>query len=295
MLSIRGLTRRYGDKTVLDDASFEVAPGRITGFVGANGAGKTTTMRIIMGVLSPTSGSVLWNESPLSVSRRRTFGYMPEERGLYPKMRVADQLVFFGRLHGIGKKDAADRGATLLTQLGLADHASGVLESLSLGNQQRVQIAAALMHSPTALVLDEPFSGLDPLAVESMVSVLRAEASSDVPILFSSHQLDLVERICDDVVVLAHGKVVATGPVETLRGGDRHRYRVRLANGSSASSLSAIAGLNLEQSNGSLAVVCPANGESPNEILKRIVAVEPVSEFVRDQRSLSEVFAEVVR
>jgi len=215
MLRVEGLTRRFGDHLALDDVTFDVVPGRMTGFVGANGAGKTTTMRIILGVLAATAGQVRWQGEPLTQEVRRDFGYMPEERGLYPKMKIRDQLVFFGRLHGLSAERALERTEKLLERLGLAERANDVLETLSLGNQQRVQIAAALVHEPIALVLDEPFSGLDPLAVDAMVDLLREEVTPEVPVLFSSHQLDLVERLCDDLVVLSRGKVVAAASSAT--------------------------------------------------------------------------------
>ncbi|WP_029087955.1 ABC transporter ATP-binding protein [Brevibacterium album] len=217
MLEIKGITRRFGDRTALDEVTFSVAGGRMTGFVGGNGAGKTTTMRVILGVLAADAGAVELNGSPLTAEDRARFGYMPEERGLYPKMRVLEQLVYLGRLHGLAPTEAKRSGLDLLDRLGLAERAADSLESLSLGNQQRAQIAAALVHGPTALVLDEPFSGLDPLAVEVVLSVLQDFAAQGAPVLFSSHQLDIVERLCDDVVVIGGGRIRAAGSRESLR------------------------------------------------------------------------------
>lgn len=217
MIDIAGISRSFGDRLVLDDVNFRVESGRMTGFVGANGAGKTTTMRIILGVLSADSGTVSLNGQPLTAGDRARFGYMPEERGLYPKMAVIDQLVYLGRLHGMSSADARDSASGLLDRLGLAERAGDHLESLSLGNQQRAQIAAALVHEPIALVLDEPFSGLDPMAVEVVLGVLQDYAAKGAPVLFSSHQLDIVERLCDDVVVIGGGKIRAQGSREGLR------------------------------------------------------------------------------
>ena len=151
---------------------------------------------------------------------------MPEERGLYPKMKIRDQLIFFGRLHGLDSVRAGERTDKILDRLGLTERAGDTLETFSLGNQQRVQIAAALVHEPIALVLDEPFSGLDPLAVDAMVDLLREEVTPQVPVLFSSHQFELVERLCDDLVVLSRGKVVAAGVVAELRPGSTTTYRL---------------------------------------------------------------------
>jgi ABC-2 type transport system ATP-binding protein len=293
MLSVDGVSRRYGERTVLDEVSFEVRPGRLTGFVGANGAGKTTTMRIIVGVLAANGGQVLWGEKPIDTDVRRHIGYMPEERGLYPKMKVLDQLVYFGRLHGLSAADASRRATELLTKLGLEERLHDVLETLSLGNQQRVQIAAALVHRPTALVLDEPFSGLDPIAVDAMVGLLKDEVRPEMPVLFSSHQLDLVERICDDLVILSAGKLVASGSVEELRAADGDRFQVRLAGGAPTSTLSDVPGVELiESRNGTALIKADA---APEQVLADLLAYAPVAEFSRVQRPLSEIYREAVR
>jgi ABC-2 type transport system ATP-binding protein len=174
-------------------------------------------MRIILGVLSADSGGVTWQGRPLSREDRQRFGYMPEERGLYPKMTVADQVVYLGRLHGMSAADARKRTAVLLERLELGGRENDPVEKLSLGNQQRVQIAAALVHDPDLLVLDEPFSGLDPLAADTVVAVLRERAALGAGVLFSSHQLDLVERLCDDLVIIADGTIRAAGSRSYLR------------------------------------------------------------------------------
>lgn len=217
MIQVRGVSRSFGDRLVLDNVGFDVAGGRMTGFVGGNGAGKTTTMRIILGVLAADRGSVRFDGREISRQDRARFGYMPEERGLYPKMQVLEQLAYLGRLHGLTARAATDSASELLERLGLAERGRDTLESLSLGNQQRAQIAAALVHDPVALVLDEPFSGLDPMAVEVVLGVLRDYADRGAPVLFSSHQLDIVERLCDDVVVIGDGRILAAGSREDLR------------------------------------------------------------------------------
>lgn len=216
-LEINRLTRKYGERLAVDDVSFKVQDGRLTGFVGANGAGKTTVMRMILGVLAPNGGDVSMDGSPLTQTMRRSFGYMPEERGLYPKMKVRDQLVYFARLHGLSQEKAQTNADQFLELLNLTERANDPVESLSLGNQQRAQVAVSLVHEPTALVLDEPFSGLDPMAVDVIVSVLESNAERGIPVLLSSHQLDVVERLCDDLVIISHGKVVAEGSIIGLQ------------------------------------------------------------------------------
>ena len=217
MLELTGLRKRFGDRTALDGVSFAVRPGEMFGFVGSNGAGKTTTMRVVMGVLAPDEGTVTWQGRPIDHDVRRTFGYMPEERGLYAKMGVREQLVFFARLHGLSARAAARATDDLLEQLGIAERAADRVEALSLGNQQRVQLAAALVHDPVLLVLDEPFSGLDPVGVDALAEVLTARVADGVPVVFSSHQLDLVERLCDSVGIIVGGRIVASGTVDELR------------------------------------------------------------------------------
>ena len=205
------MTRRYGDRVALDGVSFSVAPGQMFGFVGPNGAGKTTTMRIVMGVLAPDSGEVRWKGGAPDRSR---FGYMPEERGLYPKMQVRRQLAYFASLHGVAEASAD----TWIERLGLTERANDRVEELSLGNQQRVQLGAALVHDPELLVLDEPFSGLDPVGVDVLSGVLADYAATGVPVIFSSHQLELVERLCEAVAIISAGRLVASGTVDELRG-----------------------------------------------------------------------------
>ena len=228
MLELTGLSRRFGDVVALDGVTFTVPDGEIVGFVGPNGAGKTTTMRIALGVLEPDAGEVRWNGHLLDAEARRRFGYMPEERGLYPKMKVLEQLVYLARLHGLSRPDASRRAAETIEVLGVAERANDRVENLSLGNQQRVQLAAALVHRPDVLILDEPFSGLDPVGVDALTGVLRGEADGrGVPVVFSSHQLELVERLCDRVVLIDHGRIVAAGTIEELRS-SRERRRLRV-------------------------------------------------------------------
>jgi len=271
-----------------------VTGGRMTGFVGANGAGKTTTMRIILGVLAADEGEVTWNGSPLTRQARQRFGYLPEERGLYPKMTVADQVGYLGQLHGLDRAAAVRRTAELLDRLGLGERAGEKLEKLSLGNQQRAQIAAALVHDPDLLVLDEPFSGLDPLAVDVVVQVLRERAASGVPVLFSSHQLEVVERLCDDLVIIADGTIRAAGPRERLRT-DHTLPRYRLLVDGDTGWLRDVPGVTLLDLDGARAVFELAPGTDDQEILRAALANGPVRSFGPVVPTLSEIFREVIR
>jgi ABC-2 type transport system ATP-binding protein len=219
-LQLRDLRKRYGETVALDGVSFTVGEGEMFGFVGPNGAGKTTTMRIVLGVLAADSGSVTWRGGPIGPAERRRIGYMPEERGLYPKMRVRDQLVYMARLHGAGETEAGAAADRWLERLGIAERRGDAVEALSLGNQQRVQLAVALVHEPDLLVLDEPFSGLDPDGVDALSGALTEEIRArGVPVIFSSHQLELVERLCDSVAIIAAGRIATSGRLSEL--GDR--------------------------------------------------------------------------
>jgi ABC-2 type transport system ATP-binding protein len=224
MLEIDGLTKRYGPVVALDGASFTAAPGRIVGFLGPNGAGKTTTMRCIFGLARPDAGVVRWAGRPVDRDARLRFGYMPEQRGLYPRMRVAEQLGYFAQQHGMSGRDAGAATARWLERMGLADRAKSKLEELSHGNQQRIQLATALVHDPELLVMDEPFSGLDPIGIGTMTEVVRERAAAGVGVVFSSHQLDLVEDVCEDVVIIARGRVVAAGRIDDLKAAAGRRH-----------------------------------------------------------------------
>ena len=293
-LNVDAVSRSFDGRPVLTDVSFTVAAGRLTGFVGANGAGKTTTMRIILGVLAADSGRVSLGGEPLTREIRQRFGYMPEERGLYPKMTVAEQVVYLGRLHGLSHATAAERTTRLLDRLGLGDRAGEKLEKLSLGNQQRAQVAAALVHDPEVLVLDEPFSGLDPLAVEVMVDVLRDRAAAGVPVLFSSHQLDLVERLCDDLVIIADGRIRAAGDRTSLR--TRHAVpRYELLVDTDAGWLRDQPGVTLLDLDGPRAVFDLAAGFDDQKVLHAALERGPVRRFGPVVPSLTEIFREVVR
>jgi ABC-2 type transport system ATP-binding protein len=291
VLRTEDLTRSFGDITAVDKVSIDVPAGRLTGFVGRNGAGKTTTMRMITGVLAVHDGRVLWHGRDITAIDRRGFGYMPEERGLYPKQPVLDQLVYLGRLRGADPASARASAMSLLDRLGLADRAKDRVEKLSLGNQQRVQLIAAFMVQPTALILDEPFSGLDPDAVATMSELLREFVATGIPVLFSSHQLDLVDRLCDRVVVMGRGRVLAQGTVDQLRQEQDRRYRLTMAG--DAGWVRGVRGIRVVDIDGVTAVVEPTEDGAEQELLRQAVARGAVSGFTRIVPTLGDIFREV--
>ncbi|GAA1976052.1 ABC transporter ATP-binding protein [Microbacterium pumilum] len=294
MLKLTGITKSYGGRLALDDVSFDVLPKRLTGFVGGNGAGKTTTMRIVLGVLSKDAGTVALDGAEVTASDRRRFGYMPEERGLYPKMKVLEQIVYLARLHGFSKTDAETRATGLLEQLGLGERLADNVETLSLGNQQRAQIAAALVHDPEVLILDEPFSGLDPLAVDVVAGVLQQRAAEGAAVLFSSHQLDVVERLCDDLVIIAGGTIRAAGARDSLRA-EHSTRRFELVSAGDAGWLRSEAGVEVLDFDGGYAVFDVDSDETAQRVLRRAVAQGDVASFAPQHPTLAQIFREVIR
>jgi ABC-2 type transport system ATP-binding protein len=224
VLEFDAVVKRFGSIAALDECTFAAQPGRLTGFLGPNGGGKTTAMRAVFGLVELDAGTVCWRGEPVRAEDRARFGYMPEERGLYPKMRVRDQLVYLGRLCGRTPNDVGRSVDNWLLRLGLAGRVNDSVDSLSHGNQQRVQLIAALVNEPQLLVLDEPFSGLDPIAIGVMAALLSELAAEGATVLFSSHQLDLVEDLCEDVVIIDHGHIVLAGELADLRAAVPQRF-----------------------------------------------------------------------
>jgi ABC-2 type transport system ATP-binding protein len=294
-LELLDLQRRYGDTVALDGLTFIVPPGQVFGFLGPNGAGKTTAMRAIVGVVALDGGRLLWRGAPIDSPARRTFGYMPEERGLYPSMIVLDQLEYLARLHGMAAGDAPDAARHWAERLGVADKASAKLETLSQGNQQRVQLAAALVHEPQLLVLDEPFAGLDPVGVDAMSEVLAERAAEGATVLFSSHQLDLVESLCKAVAIIHRGRLVAEGDVENLRRSGRPRLAVKVTSdpeGRWAEPLAGMATVERVEAGTALLVLAPeADAQAVLDVAR---AAGPVEHFAFERRRLSEIFREAV-
>ena len=294
MLEIDGLHKAYGTNQVLRGVSFSVAPGQMFGFCGSNGAGKTTTMRIAMGLARADAGVVRWAGRPVDEAVRRRIGYMPEERGLYPKMKVAEQLTYFARLHGLGAAAAARAAETWAERLGLGERRGDKVEKLSLGNQQRVQLAAALVSEPDVLILDEPFSGLDPVGVDALAEALLEQCRRGVPVVFSSHQLDLVERLCDAVGILARGTIVASGPVAELRASAAGRQLRVVVPDAPAGWVSAVPGVRVVSEQRGDTVLELAPGADDQQVLAAALATGPVSHFAWREPTLVELFRDAV-
>jgi ABC-2 type transport system ATP-binding protein len=294
MLEVIDLAKRYGPVVALDGATFTARPGRIVGFLGPNGAGKTTTMRCIFGLARPDRGEVRWKGQPVDRAARLRFGYMPEQRGLYPRMRVGEQLSYFAQQHGLPGGEANAAATRWLDRMGLGDRAKAKLEELSHGNQQRVQLAVALAHDPELLVLDEPFSGLDPLGIATMTEVVNERARAGVGVVFSSHQLDLVEDVCEDVVIIARGQIVAAGAIDELKARSGRRHLEVEVVGSDGAWLDGQGELTVLQRSGDrLKLLVPVDVDL-DALLSRARAAGEVRTFAYQPPKLSELFMEAV-
>ena len=292
-LNIDHISKSYGSLRALTDITFEVADGEIFGFVGSNGAGKTTTMRIALGVLAADSGKVSIDGHPVDLQTRKRIGYMPEERGLYPKMKVGEQLSYLARLHGLSKSAADTAVARWTSRLGVDGRLGDTVSQLSLGNQQRVQLAAALVHDPAVLVLDEPFSGLDPVAVDVMSEVLKEKAAEGVPVLFSSHQLALVESLCDRVGIIVNGSMRALGTVGQLQERANARLHI-VAPHATAGWADELPNIVVVQQDSDRTILELLPGADDQLILRTALATGPVREFATRRQSLTELYREVV-
>jgi ABC-2 type transport system ATP-binding protein len=279
----------------LDDLTFTVPSGQVVGFLGPNGAGKTTTMRAIFGLTDLDTGVVKWDGTPVGRAQWRRFGYMPEERGLYPGMLVAEQVEYLGRLHGLSAHDAAAATRTWLERLDIADRAESKVEALSHGNQQRVQLCAALVHEPELLVLDEPLSGLDPTGIDAIGRVLVDQARAGCCVLFSSHQLDLVEDLCEQVTIIDHGSLVVSGTVDDLATSGARRLVVRVEGDRTTDWANGLRGVSIsEVSAGAVRFVLDDEVDS-DVVLEAAMAAGRVTQFSFERRRLSEVFREAVQ
>lgn len=295
MLSVQDLHKSFGDVRALDGCTFEVRRGHMLGFLGPNGAGKTTAMRIVFRLIKPDSGSVTWDGDPIRPDDLLRFGYMPEQRGLYPKMRALDQLSYFGRLHGLSKSEARESAASWLERFGLGERAMDPVEALSHGNQQRVQLAAALVPDPELLVLDEPFSGLDPIAVETMSDVLREQAESGKAVVFSSHQLDLVEDLCEQVAIINDGQIVVSGEVDRLKDSAPIRHLELETEGDPSELVDFLDGVHSTEMNGSRLTAIISAETDVRGFIAHAQERGKLRHFAYTTPSLSDLFREAVR
>lgn len=220
-LSVKNISKSFGNVKAVDDLSFEIQKPGVFGLLGTNGAGKTTTIRMVLGIMEKDRGEITWNGGPISRETVR-FGYMPEERGIYPKVRVIDQLVYFSQLRGLSRGKANDEAQYWLNRLGASDYAGTQAEKLSKGNQQKIQLIAAIIHHPELIFMDEPFSGLDPINTDIFKSVIGELIADKCTIIMSSHQMPTVEEYCSDLVILDKGRSILQGNLREIKSGYGH-------------------------------------------------------------------------
>jgi ABC-2 type transport system ATP-binding protein len=287
---VRELGHAFGDRRALDGVSMDIEPGTITGLLGPNGAGKTTLMRILLGVIPPHQGEVLVEGQSVHGTDRHRWGYMPQERGLYSAMPVGEQVVYFARLHGLGRGEAVRRARALLEELELADRWADRTDKLSGGMQQQLQLAATLVHDPLVLVLDEPFSGLDPVAVARLSTLLRQRAAAGCTVLFSSHQLDLVQDLCERITMIDHGRVVLAGEVAALRAASGHRELRLHLDGADPGWLAAVPGVDVVAEAADDLRLSVPEGVDALDILDAARRAGRVTDFGLDLPTLSQLF-----
>jgi ABC-2 type transport system ATP-binding protein len=297
-LRIEALSKRFGTVQALDGISFTVAPGEVFGFLGANGAGKTTTMRIVLGLMQPDAGSVSWRDRPTHEWPRSTWGYMPEDRGLYLRMKVIDQLVHFAALYGVSRKQARADALDWLARFRIADLAERRAETLSKGNQQKVQFIATVLQQPDVLLMDEPFVGLDPVNVALLRAAFLELRDSGRTIIFSTHQLDQAQALCDSVAIIDHGRLVTTGPtLDVRRSTGRRAVRVATSStaGDGAGWLEMLPGVTVTGDSNDLTELRVDAGTDPQSILRAALERgEEVLIFEVGDPSLEDVFVERV-
>jgi ABC-2 type transport system ATP-binding protein len=303
-LVLDGLVKRFGAVTALDGISFEVPRGEVFGFLGANGAGKTTTMRIVLDILRPDAGTATWAGMPTTEVPRGTWGYLPEERGLYPRLPVLEQLVFFASLYGIPRDLAAARAREWLARFRIPEYATRRAEELSKGNQQKVQLIAAILHEPAVLLMDEPFVGLDPVNVALLKEAFAEMRDRGSTLVFSTHQMEMVEELCEAVALIDRGRLVLAGPIRDVKR-STGRQVVRLAldgraidgsgDGAAPGWLTSLAGVRIARTGQDYVELAVDRGVDPETILHSALEHgERVTNFLIADPSIEEIFIEKV-
>jgi ABC-2 type transport system ATP-binding protein len=295
MLLIDGLRKAFGEVQALDGVSLTIQPGQVFGFLGANGAGKTTTMRIVLGFLRADAGTVTWQGREARAWPRRIWGYMPEERGLYPRMPVIDQLVYFASLYGVSRTRARQDALEWLARFRIAEFADRKADSLSKGNQQKVQYIATILHDPDVLLMDEPFAGLDPVNVAMLKSAFLEMRDRGKTIVFSTHQLEQAEELCDSVAIIDHGRVITAGTTREVKHSTGHQViRVATAGDGNGNWLESLPNVTVTRPGHDFTEVRVDAGADPQAVLRAAMSRGDVLRFEVGDPSLEEVFVEKV-
>jgi ABC-2 type transport system ATP-binding protein len=294
MLEVDNVSKSFGSLAAVSDLSFLARPGAVFALLGPNGAGKTTTIRMVLDIFAPDKGQVRFGGKKVDAEVRHTFGYLPEERGLYPKMKITEQLLFFGRLHGMQTADARRRIAELFDSFGLADKLKSTPLELSKGNQQKVQFIAAILHRPPLLILDEPFSGFDPINVEVVKDAVRGLAAGGTAVLMSSHRMEQVEELCQDICIIDRAHSVVHGNLAEIKHSWPDRF-VRMTRLADMSFLRGFADADVRAGSDGLAVVKLPPAAKPAELLRAAIAAGPVDHFEVVEPSLNDIYLHYVK
>ncbi|MDF2927163.1 MAG: transporter related [Paenibacillaceae bacterium] len=293
VLEVAGVSKQYGEKTAVNSISLKVEQGEIYGLLGANGAGKTTTMRMVLGLIYPDAGSIRYNGKPYSNELTRTLGYLPEERGLYPKIKVSDQLIYLAQLRGMSAKDADRSLKRWLDRFEVPDYYGKRVEELSKGNQQKIQFIAAVIHNPVLVILDEAFSGLDPVNVELLKDTVKELRDSGISILFSTHRMEHVEELCRNITILHKSNTVMKGNIKEIKS-TFPKERVILGTASEVTGLEAIDGVNGVKRHEYGYELMIGKPEAARAIITHALAQTDVHHFEVKEPTLNEIFIKVV-
>jgi len=291
-LTLHGVTKRFGSTTAVDGVSLAIQEGTIYGFLGQNGAGKTTTIRMIMSILYPDEGSITILGHPNAEAIKDRLGYLPEEKGLYKKMTAGDILAYFGRLKGLGGGEAKKRAKELLERFGLGDWIDKKCETLSKGMGQKVQVLGTLIHSPDLVILDEPFSGLDPVNVDTMKEVILEMKRDGRTVIFSTHVMEQAEKLCDSIFLIHKGRKVLDGPLAEIRSSGDHGIQIDYDGDGTV--LRNLAGVERVNDSGKTAEIFLAEGHDPQEVLAQLVGKVRIRRFDLREPSLHEIFIRAV-
>lgn len=294
MLTVNNLVKRFNSTLAVDNISFTVKPGKIFGLLGPNGAGKTTTIRTILNIIKPTSGEIIFNDNPISYEYYNVIGYLPEERGLYKRSKVIDVLVYFAALKNLSRKAAINSADTWLKKLNISEYRDKKIEQLSKGNQQKVQLIAAIIHNPSLLILDEPFTGFDPINQQEVKDLILSFVSEGKTIILSTHQMELAEKLSEDILLLNKGRSVSSGKLSEIKknfGGNN----IRLGFSGNNISLSHFPEIIKYDNYNNYSEIQLKEDIIPSEFLKKMIEKIEVNHFSIVEPSLNKIFIDLIK
>ena len=294
MLTVNNLVKKFNSVTAVDGLTFTVNPGEIFGMLGPNGAGKTTTIRAILNIIKPTAGEIIFDGKPITYEYYNTIGYLPEERGLYKKSKVIDVLTYFGSLKNLTRSDAINSANSWLKKLNIIEYRDKKIEQLSKGNQQKVQLIAAIIHNPKLLILDEPFTGFDPINQQEVKDLILSFVSEGKTIILSTHQMELAEKLCEDILLIDKGKPVCSGRLSGIKkdfGGNNIRVGFAISGMISQNQFPEISKIDSYNNYSDIQL---KDEVKPSEFLKKLIAKFEVNHFSVIEPSLNKIFIDLI-